>query len=255
MKDNIFSDSCEDGFSFTNNKIPKFAFNEKVAAVFDDMIIRSVPGYALSQYLSSKIAHEIVKNNTNIYDLGCSTATSLLKIYQDLSKTNLNISSVNFIGIDSSADMLKKAREKLDSFSLSSEIKLLEDDIRIIKMENASFIMSHYTLQFISPNDRLELLKNAYNALNNNCCFILSEKIKHSSQITENIITHEYYEFKKSNGYSENENIKKRQALENVLIPNTLEENINLLELAGFNSIEILHKELSFSTLLAWKIN
>ncbi len=253
MKDTIFSTSEVEGFSYNHNKIPSFAFNEKVAAVFDDMVIRSIPGYSLAQYLSSKIALQTISENTNIYDLGCSTATSLIKIAQELDASEFNMRAVQLIGIDSSADMLKRAREKLDAFNLTSQITLLEKDLRECSFKNASLIMSHYTLQFISPEDRITILKNIHQALLPNTCFIFSEKIKHNSPLTEEILTHEYYEFKKGNGYSETENMRKRQALENVLRPNTLDENIRLLKEAGFSSVELLHKELCFCTILAWK--
>lgn len=259
MKDTIFTtptsknEDISQGYSYNDNKIPAFAFNEKVAAVFDDMVIRSIPGYSLAQYLSSIIAVKTIKENTNIYDLGCSTATSLIKIAQELQKHNFDLSRISLIGIDTSEDMLKRAKEKLEAFNMDSFITLKNEDIRKLEPENASLVMSHYTLQFISPDDRVSILKNIYEALKPNCCFIFSEKITHQQPLVQDILTHEYYEFKKGNGYSEIENIRKRQALENVLIPHSLEENIKLLKQAGFSNIEVLHKELCFCTIAAWK--
>jgi tRNA (cmo5U34)-methyltransferase len=255
MKDNIYSDKGNDieGYSYTDNRIPSFAFNEKVAAVFDDMVIRSIPGYSLAQYLTSRIARNVVKEGSCIYDLGCSTATSLIRISQELAESGLDISKVSMTGIDSSGDMLKRAHEKLAAFSLSSSIKLLQQDIRECSLDNSSLIISHYTLQFIPLDHRMKVLENVHNALSVDSCFVFSEKIRHDSRITEEILSSEYYEFKKGNGYSDTENMRKRQALENVLIPNTLDENISLLKRAGFSSVEILHKELCFCTLLAWK--
>jgi tRNA (cmo5U34)-methyltransferase len=253
MKDTIFADSEAEGYSYSHGKIPSFAFNEKVAAVFDDMVIRSIPGYSLAQYLSSKLALQVITKHTNVYDLGCSTATTLIKIAQELDHNRFDASTVRLIGIDSSPDMLSRARQKLDAFSMNGKITLLEEDICNFQLENASLIMSHYTLQFISPEERIKILHAIYTALIPGSCFIFSEKIKHNSPLSESILTKEYYEFKKGNGYSETENMRKRQALENVLQPNTLDDNIALLKKAGFSTIELLHKELCFCTLIAWK--
>jgi tRNA (cmo5U34)-methyltransferase len=255
MKDTIFSDKDFKNIWLDSNQksIRSFAFNDKVAAVFDDMVHRSIPGYAVAQHITAKIAHAVTKNSSHIYDLGCSTGTSLIKIAQFLSPKILDESDIKLIGVDISGDMLKRAKEKIDAFNLTRHITLLEEDLKQVALENASLIVSHYTLQFIKPEDRLPILEKMYASLLPGSCFIFSEKVKHEPPLLDDLLNHEYYEFKKGNGYSEVENIRKRQALENVLVPLTLDENISLLARAQFRNIEILHKELCFTTLIGWK--
>ncbi len=60
-----------------------------------------------------------------------------------------------------------------------------------------------------------------------------------------------YYDFKKSQGYSEFEIAQKREALENVLIPYSEEENRQMALEAGFKSVEIIFKWGNFATFLA----
>jgi tRNA (cmo5U34)-methyltransferase len=255
MKDTIFSDKDFKNIWLDENQksIRSFAFNDKVAAVFDDMVHRSIPGYAVAQHLTAKIAHSVAKKSSHIYDLGCSTGTSLIKIAQFLSPQTLEESNIKLTGIDLSGDMLKRAKEKIYAFNLGEHITLLEEDLKQVVLEKASLVVSHYTLQFINPENRLPILQKIYASLIPGGCFIFSEKIKHEPQILDDLLNNEYYEFKKGNGYSEVENIRKRLALENVLISLTLDENFTLLSKAQFRNIGILHKELCFTTLIGWK--
>lgn len=252
MKDEIFTDKEFENSDFLKDDSAAFAFNSKVAAVFDDMVSRSVPGYLDVQELSAKIALKVVTDGSTVYDIGCSTGTSLIKIAQTLDqKDQRSLRKVKLIGIDSSVDMLQRCKEKLRAYDLTNTIELIESSISDVILDNASLIISHYTLQFINPELRIRIVKNIKNALNTNGHFILSEKIRHEITYLDEITTERYYQFKSSNGYSEIENIRKRKALENVLIPYSLDENLNMLKEAGFGKIEILHKEHCFVSMIA----
>lgn len=234
-----------------------FAFNAKVAAVFDDMICRSVPGYARIQALSAEIAAEILRADDKVYDLGCSTATSLIKIAQKLEtarpgETNL-ANTLSLIGIDSSQDMVLRAQEKVAAFDFKNLISILQADIRSVNLKLCKLVICHYTLQFLAPQDRGLVANNIFNALDHEGVFIFSEKVVHSSALLQSTLSAEYDRFKLENGYSNLEIMRKRQALENVLIPLSLEENVTLLRSAGFRSVEILQKELGFVSFLACK--
>ena len=62
-----------------------------------------------------------------------------------------------------------------------------------------------------------------------------------------------YYEYKKEQGYSEYEISQKREALENILIPFTIKENIKMCKDAGFNSIDTIFQWGNFVTFVATK--
>ena len=67
-------------FKEREKHIADFAFGKKVATVFDDMLVRSVPMYLESQRMIAEMATDFAVEGTNIYDLGCSTGTTLLNL-------------------------------------------------------------------------------------------------------------------------------------------------------------------------------
>ena len=86
-----------------------FTFGKDTAAVFDDMLDRSVPFYAEIQRMLGELSADFAVDGTAIYDLGCSTANTFLAVGAML-RPELN---VRFVGLDSSEDMLSKADQKL----------------------------------------------------------------------------------------------------------------------------------------------
>lgn len=250
MKDQIFDDKSitAAGLMTTQGEINKFSFTEQVSLVFDDMVSRSIPAYDYVQDLTANLAQTLNLNEQDIiYDLGCSTGTSLLKIAVSLD------SKPKLIGIDTSAPMIKRAKEKASAFDLSEQIEFLEADILNFELKAAKCILSHYTIQFIDPSLRASILKKIYNALSPGGYFLFSEKVYHEDKDFEDFTTKHYYDFKERNGYSKLEIMRKRQALENVLRPYTTEQNLQALKESGFNFVDVVSKQLCFVTFVAKK--
>jgi len=82
---------------------------------------------------------------------------------------------------------------------------------------------------------------------------ILSEKIKFADAEQQALMTELYMEFKRANGYSELEISQKRSALENVLLPDTLETHQERLKLAGFSESLVWFQNFVFASILAVK--
>jgi len=229
---------------FTKPIKKQFEFDEEVAAVFDDMLSRSVPFYEQSQEITRFFALKALEEGGIMYDLGCSTASLLISIAKQNSKAKL-------IGLDNSEAMLEQAAKKAHAFN--AEIELLNADILEYKYEKADVFVSNYTLQFIRPLVREELVKKISDALNKDGVFIFSEKvISHHPKLNKDLIEH-YYEFKKQQGYSEFEISQKREALENVLVPYSEEENIKMAKNAGFSHCEVVFRWANFATFIAIK--
>ncbi len=234
-KDEIFKD-----------KITKqFEFDENVASVFDDMLNRSVPFYKDVLELSTKFALDFASDNSIIYDLGCSTASTLINIAQKSTK------NLKLIGIDNSVAMLKRAEQKSKAYNINLE--LICDDILNVNLQKSKVIISNYTLQFIRPPQREKFIKKIYDNLEVGGILIFSEKVISSNATLNKIFIDKYYEFKKVQGYSEFEISQKREALENVLIPYTYEENKDMILNAGFSHFECIFKWINFSTFIAIK--
>jgi len=223
----------------------QFEFDEDVASVFDDMLSRSVPHYDDMLNLTTSFALNYVTENSRIYDLGCSTATTLINIAKN-SKHPLNL-----IGIDTSNAMLNRAKHKANAYGI--DIEFIEDDIFNVNFESSNVIISNYTLQFIRPLQREKLIKKIYDSLEPGSVFIFSEKVITDNKILNKQFIDEYYDFKKTQGYSEFEISQKREALENVLIPYSYEENKKMILDAGFTNFDCLFKWINFATFIAIK--
>ena len=230
---------------FNKSITKQFEFDEEVASVFDDMLNRSVPFYKEMQRLSINFACNFLNENDRVYDLGCSTASTLIELSKHCEH------KLNLIGIDNSSAMLNRAAKKARAFGV--DLELINADLHDVIYNDAKLILSNYTLQFIRPLQREKLVKKIYDSLQEKGIFIFSEKVISSISTLNKQSIDEYYEFKKTQGYSEFEISQKREALENVLIPYTEEENKKMILDAGFTHCETIFKWVNFATFIAIK--
>lgn len=240
MKDEVFNQE--------QSQVPDFTFNKKIAGVFDDMVNRSVPFYDEMQRMISELAAQYAIDYTSVYDLGCSTGTTLIAIDKVVSPT------VNFVGIDDAEAMLHKCHEKIDEAGVTRNVELFVEDLnQKVSVQNASVVILCLTLQFVRPLYRERLLKQIFNGLVSGGVVILVEKIlAEDSNFNRDFIKY-YYDMKRRHQYSEMEIAQKREALENVLIPYKLSENTTLLRDAGFSHYEVFFKWYNFSGIIAKK--
>lgn len=230
---------------FDKSITKQFEFDEEVASVFDDMLNRSVPFYKEMQRLSINFACNFLEENDTVYDLGCSTASTLIELSKHFEQ------NLNLVGIDNSEAMLNRASKKAKAFGV--DIDLRNADLHDICYDDAKLILSNYTLQFIRPLQREKLVQKIYDSLKEEGIFIFSEKVISSNSILNKQSIDEYYDFKKTQGYSEFEISQKREALENVLIPYTEDENKKMILDAGFSHCETIFKWVNFATFIAIK--
>ena len=237
-------------FAAPKSQVDDFSFNEEVAAVFDDMLDRSVPFYREIQRMVAELAVDFAQPGTNLYDLGCSTCNSFLNISRIMPPG----ADVRFIGVDDSEEMMDKARGKLKAAKFNRPFDLQTADLNLgVEISNASVVMMVLTLQFIRPLYRERLVKSIYNGLADNGCLIVVEKVLGENSTFNRLFIKHYYEMKMRNGYSELEISQKREALENVLVPYRLEENKELLRGAGFRHVDVFFKWYNFCGLIALK--
>jgi len=230
----------------TTAPVEKFEFNEQVADVFDDMLDRSVPFYKQVIEMTAQILEGSLLTGDTVYDLGCSTGTTLMHLARMLESRNLK-----FIGVDNSKAMLDKAFRKAQMFSLADRIVFREQDIIRTNFSGAGGVILNYTLQFINPEVRLEFLKDIYRGLRQGGVLILSEKVICEDNGFNGRFQESYHQYKKRRGYSELEIAKKREALENVLIPCSSRENKEMLFKAGFSRVESFFQWFNFVSFVA----
>ena len=228
--------------------IGDFEFGEKVASVFDDMLVRSVPFYQEMQRMIGEMARDFVVDGSRIYDLGCSTGTTLILLDSHVPKT------VEFVGVDNSEEMLKRCRAKLSEHGISRPCELVCGDLNQgVAINNASMVLMVLTLQFIRPLYRQSLMRSILSGLNENGCLILVEKVLGEDSMFNRLFIKYYYDLKKRHGYSELEIAQKREALENVLVPYKLLENRELLLETGFRHVDVFFKWYNFCGIVAVK--
>jgi tRNA (cmo5U34)-methyltransferase len=230
-------------------KSSDFKFDRAVANVFDDMVVRSVPLYLEMHRMISEIARDYIKPGTSLYDLGCSTGTTFRSLNPVIDE------SVKFVGIDNSAEMLGKCRKNLELNEVTRTVELQIADLnKGITIENASVVVFCLTLQFVRPINRQRLINSIYQQMNPGGCLILIEKILGETEEFNRQFIKYYYDMKRRNDYDETEIVQKREALENVLIPYKLSEDIQMLTDAGFGTCEIFLKWYNFAGIVALKM-
>jgi len=231
-------------------RVDDFDFGKQTAVVFDDMLDRSVPFYQEIQRMVAELAVDFAAAGTAVYDLGCSTATTLAQIDRGLSPA----ADVRFVGVDSSLEMLALAEKKLVENRFSRPYELRHADLNAgVEISNASVVLMVLTLQFVRPLYRERIIRSIYDGLEPNGCLILVEKVLGENSTFNRLFINHYYEMKVRNGYSQLEISQKREALENVLVPYRLEENKELLRGAGFRHVDVFFKWYNFCALVATK--
>ena len=237
-KDEVFRDPAR--------PIEDFTFNEETASVFPDMLERSVPFYHEIQRMLVELAGDFAVDDTNVCDVGCSTGTTLRAL-------DALPQDVTLIGFDSSPAMLAEADAFLRGAVRHPHELRCADLNQSLRIENASVVVMSLTLQFVRPLQRERVLREISEGVNHNGCLLLVEKIVAEESMLNRLYIQHYYEFKQRNGYSELEIARKREALENVLIPYRADENDAMLRAIGFRAVDVFFKWYNFVGLVAFK--
>lgn len=237
-------------FLKTASRTRDFEFNSEVAAVFDDMLVRSIPFYLEQQYMIKEIGKKFWIPGSDIYDLGCSTGTTLINLCRE-------IDGPHFIGYDNSVPMLRQAEQKIKEHALEGCIELrrcdLNKNVSQLSLKNAGVVLMCWTLQFIRPLQRDRLIKHIYSGLVEDGVLVVTEKVLTNSTDMNRFFIDFYYDFKKRNGYSNKEIQRKREALEKMLIPYRVDENIEMFQRGGFKIVNLFFLWYNFAGFLCVK--
>ena len=232
-----------------NNKIfayrSSWTFAKNIAERFDYHINKSIPLYKQYQWLSLQISDYFIKQDSRVYDLGCSTG-SFLKL---LAKRHKRKKKVKFYGIDTVINMTNFAKKNNNY----ENIKYLNKDICNFNLKKSDLIISFYTIQFIHPKKRQVVLNKIYKSLNWGGAFFFVEKVRSYDARTQDMLTNIYEEFKINNGFTLKEITNKKHSLKGVLEPFSTNANIQLLKRSGFKDISSVGKFINFEFFLAIK--
>ncbi|MFN9719474.1 MAG: carboxy-S-adenosyl-L-methionine synthase CmoA [Planctomycetota bacterium] len=240
QKDNIFA--------LPRQKVGDFEFDDQVVQVFPDMIARSVPGYASILSMIEQLAERFVRPGSHIWDLGCSLGAATRLIRRRVSDDCI------IHAVDNSEAMIRRLRELLDESSdVGCTVELHQADIREIRLTPTDFVVLNLTLQFVPPADRDQIMTDVADAILPGGALLLSEKLCFSDQAQQDLLTDLHHDFKRAHGYSDLEIAQKRTAIENRLIPETLEAHCDRLRRAGFTTVAPWFQCFNFASILAIK--
>ncbi len=228
--------------------IANFNFDSQVADVFTDMIERSVPGYRSIISMIETLTEHYAKTGSKLYDLGCSLGAATLSMRRGMVADDCQI-----IAVDNSEAMVERCRNMIDRDHNPTPVEVRCGDIRDVDIHDASVVVLNFTLQFIPPEDRLQLLEKISHGMRPGGVLILAEKVIFSDEHLNGLLTEIHHDFKRAHGYSDLEISQKRSALENVLIPETIPTHRDRLLQAGFSSCDVWFQCFNFMSMLAVK--
>lgn len=235
-------------YSAPQESVPPFRFDERVASAFDDMISRSVPYYKDLQTLLLRLLEQYLKPNTTILDCGCSTGTSI----RNISAANPDI-PLSFIGVDLSQAMLDKAVEACATLPSHHHCHFHCSDLAHMTVPQHNIALLVLTLQFLPIDSRLPFLQGLAKQTPSGSPLLLIEKVAVPNPDLSARYTTLHHGFKKDQGYSDLEIAQKRDAIMDVLKPLSVDENIALLQDAGYTTTDIFFKWLNFVGIIAIK--
>lgn len=241
---------ADDRIYRTDDGAEPFRFSTDVAKVFPDMLRRSIPGYAASLEAIGALAARYVRPGTNCYDLGCSLGAATLAMRQGIREPCCRI-----VAVDTAPAMIERCREIIAEDDRlngpETAVDIVASDIREIEFVNASMVVLNYTLQFIDMADRDALLRRICNGMNDGGLLVLSEKVVDENAHMEELLVDLHHEHKRRNHYSALEVARKRAALENVLVPETVAAHRARLEKAGFSHAAVWLRYFNFVSIIA----
>ena len=215
---------------------------------FDEHIEKSIRGYSnlLEDVIS--LSRYFVEDNTSIVDIGCPTG-KLTKAMIEYNEDHC--SDGNYIGIEIAEGFFKDLENRADELK-KHQVDFILDDIRNYDFENWSLVTSIFTLQFMPKKDRLNVMKNIYQGHNDGGAFIFAEKTICHNALVQDMITFNYYDYKRKS-FDTEDIMDKERTLRHMMKPNTWEEIEMNLAKAGFSDVQPFWRNHAFVGALAIK--
>lgn len=228
----------------------RWTFDEEVTRAFDDMLERSIPQCGVMRSAVRDLAVAFLEPHGKgaeplplVLDLGCSRG-EMIAVLRDQAPP------ARFVGVDVADPMLAAARER---FAGDANVEIAELDLRrgYPSVPPARVTLSVLTLQFIPIEYRREVVRQVYEHTALGGCFILVEKVLGQTAQLDKTMVDLHLAMKRANGYSEEQIVRKRLALEGVLVPMTARGNEELLATAGFEEIDCFWRWMNFAAWVA----
>jgi tRNA (cmo5U34)-methyltransferase len=226
----------------------RWAFDDGVTQVFEDMLRRSIPQYDVMRQTVFDVGCRFIKKDTDIVDLGCARGEALAPFIDRFGAQN------RYLGVEVSEPMLAATRQRFSGLIGTGLMRVQDCDLRYTyPLAKASLTLSIFTVQFVPIEYRPRLLADVFASTIPGGAIVLAEKIIGSTGANDRLFVDLYYDMKRRNGYSQQEIDRKRFALEGVLVPVTAKWNEDLLREAGFARVENFWRWMNFGAWLGVK--
>lgn len=219
---------------------------------FDNHIEKSIRGYNHLHDDVVNLSRYYVEDYTNVVDIGCSTG----KTIEAMAVQNENIAPrAYYVGVEVATgfhDDMQKRMSVLEKRFPNAHFDFQFQDIRTYEFYHCSLVTSLFTLQFMPPKDREEVIGNIYKGLNPGGAFIFAEKTVADTGRFQDMFTFTYYDYKRKS-FTEKDIMDKEVTLRNMLKPNTWGELTDMLYSAGFKNVQPFWRNFLFVGAIATK--
>jgi len=235
-----------------SKKPASWAFSEDIVENFDDHIQRSVPRYKDCHKLAVWLSDFYLTQDNDVFvDLGSTTGSLVDKLASHHSGRN----KLDITGIEIEPHFVDFSKKRNAKHQNQHKIEILTADLKSYEFtpNSANYISSLFTLQFIKPNNRAEILKNIYDTLVWGGAFIYFEKVRGADARFQDILNYLLNLEKSDQNFNSEEIHGKTMSLVGKMEPFSHKGNLSLLKQAGFSDIEVIFKFINFQGYLCIK--
>jgi tRNA (cmo5U34)-methyltransferase len=218
---------------------------------FDNHIEQSIRGYSNLLEDVVSLSRYFVEDDTNIIDIGCSTG----KLTKAMMEYNSDHSpTAQYFGVEVAEGFVLDLRDRRLELNTAgfNNVEFIMKDIRKFQFSNCNLITSIFTLQFMPKKDRKKVVQNIYHGLNEGGAFIFAEKTICESALVQDMITFNYYDYKRKS-FDTEDIMDKERTLRNIMKPLTWKELELMVSFAGFRTVQPFWRNHSFVGALAIK--
>ena len=133
-----------------------------------------------------------------------------------------------------------------------NNVEFIMEDIRKFQIVNANLVTSIFTLQFMPKKDRKNVLSNIYAGLNEGGAFNFAEKTICESALVQDMITFNYYDYKRKS-FDTEDIMDKERTLRNIMKPHTWKQLEHMISYAGFSTVQPFWRNHAFVGAIALK--
>lgn len=223
-----------------------WTFSGEAAQGFAEHVRRSIPWYEEGHKIVAKLSDFFIRADSVVYEIG----TSLGELLGTLAERHAARPGTSWIGLDIESDMVAEARARLGHLK---NVTVEHADVVGYKMKKTDCVISYYSLQFVEPKYRQEVVREIYESLNWGGAFIWFEKVRGRDARFQDLLSLLYNDYKLEQDFTPAEIIAKSRSLKGVLDPFSSEGNADLLTRAGFVDVMPVFRYLCFEGVLAIK--